>query len=169
MITSCVHYMELYVAVLLAMLGAISKYISDVSVLRRLLFAVVHLPQDLPNLWGVAVEFATKGKESINAINSQQAKMFMENMHSLDGAAFSSDSQLLRNLLEFQVIIELGDHCGIIIPKHRALMLQLSDRLHKCWSRELNWELLPAKLNQVSCLSITEMYVRSYAYVLDLL
>lgn len=50
------------------MLGAISKYISDVSVLRRLLFAVVHLPKDLPNFWGVAVEFATKEKESRNAM-----------------------------------------------------------------------------------------------------
>jgi len=85
------------------MLGAISKYISDVSVLRRLLFAVVHLPKDLPNFWGVAVEFATKGKESRNAINSQQAQMFMENIHSLDNSAFSSERQLLLNLLELQV------------------------------------------------------------------
>jgi hypothetical protein len=45
------------------MLGTVSKYIKDVSVLRRLLFAVVHLPSDLPNLWGVAVEFVTKDQE----------------------------------------------------------------------------------------------------------
>ena len=48
----------------LLMLQAISKYIQDVSILRRLLFAVAHLPSDFPNLWGVAVEFATEGKES---------------------------------------------------------------------------------------------------------
>ena len=99
-------------SVLLAMLGAISKYISDVSVLRRLLFAAVHLPQDLPNIWGVAIEFAVKGKESRNAINSQQAQMFMENIQSLDDAAFSSENQLLLDLLEFQVDIKLhvDDH-----------------------------------------------------------
>ena len=32
------------------MLGAISKYISDVSVLCRLLFAAAYLPSDLPDL-----------------------------------------------------------------------------------------------------------------------
>ena len=45
------------------MLEAVSKYIKNVSVLRRLLFAVVHLPSSTPNFWGVAVEFATKGKD----------------------------------------------------------------------------------------------------------
>lgn len=85
------------------MLEALSKYVSDVSVLRRLLFAVVHLPQDLPNFWGVAVEFATCGKESRNMISSQQAQLFIENMRSLDNTAFSSDNQLLLNMLEFQI------------------------------------------------------------------
>ena len=45
----------------LALLGTISKYVKNVSVARRLLFAVTNLPKDLPNLWGVAVEFATLG------------------------------------------------------------------------------------------------------------
>lgn len=56
------------------MLGTISKYIKDVSVVRRLLFAVMNLPKDLPNLWGVAVEFATQGQESRNALSAEQAK-----------------------------------------------------------------------------------------------
>ena len=96
----------------LAMLGAISKYINDVSVLRRLLFAVIHLPQDLPNLWGVAVEFATNGKESRDAINAQQAQLFMENMRSLDVAAFSTDRHLLQDLVEFQVLTH-GSPCSV--------------------------------------------------------
>lgn len=101
------------------MLGAISKYISDVSVLRRLLFAVVHLPQDLPNYWGVAVEFATKGKESRNAISSQQAQMFMENIQTLDDAAFCSESQLQINLVEFQVHVAMK-------------LVNVSEQTYKC-------------------------------------
>lgn len=96
------------------MLGAISKYINDVSVLRRLLFAVIHLPQDLPNLWGVAVEFATNGKESRDAINAQQAQLFMENMRSLDVTAFSTDRHLLQDLVEFQVLTH-GSPCSVTL------------------------------------------------------
>lgn len=61
------------------MLQVISKYIQDVSILRRLLFAVAHLSSDFPNLWGVAVEFATERKESQDKITVEQAKMLMEN------------------------------------------------------------------------------------------
>lgn len=45
--------------------GTISKYIQDVSVLRRLLFAVVHFPSDFLNLWRVTVEFATKSHKAV--------------------------------------------------------------------------------------------------------
>ena len=38
------------------MLSPISKYVKNVSVLRRLLFTAVNLPSDLPDLWEVAVD-----------------------------------------------------------------------------------------------------------------
>ena len=47
------------------MLGVLAKYIQDVSVIRRLLFAVVFLTPDLPMYWGVVIEFATAGKVSV--------------------------------------------------------------------------------------------------------
>ena len=85
------------------MLGSIAKYVKDVSVVRRLLFATASLPQDLPNMWGIAVEFATRGKESRNAVTPQQAKLLVENLRELDSLAFASDRQLLQELVEFQV------------------------------------------------------------------
>ena len=85
------------------MLGSIAKYVKDVSVVRRLLFASASLPQDLPNMWGIAVEFATRGKESRNAVTPQQAKLLVENLRELDSLAFASDRQLLQELVEFQV------------------------------------------------------------------
>ena len=44
------------------MLASVAKHFSDVSVLRRVLFALVHLPDDLPNRLNIAIEFATDGK-----------------------------------------------------------------------------------------------------------
>lgn len=65
------------------MLGTVSKYIQYVSVLRRLLFAVVYLPSDSPNLWGVAVEFATRDQESRDSITDAQAKVWWKTSKSL--------------------------------------------------------------------------------------
>ena len=42
------------------MLWLLSKYFMQVSVLRRL-FAIIHLPEDVPNRWDLCVQFANNG------------------------------------------------------------------------------------------------------------
>ena len=69
------------------MLEVIATYLKDVSVLRKLLFAATHLPPDLPNLWGIAVEFATAGKVSRNDIDVKTAKSLLENIEVFDREA----------------------------------------------------------------------------------
>ena len=44
------------------MLGVLAKYFQDITVLRRLLLAVVFLSPELPMFWAVVLEFATEGK-----------------------------------------------------------------------------------------------------------
>lgn len=55
-------------------------------------------------------------------------------------------------------------------PKHRAYMLQLRERLHQCWDKELNWDLLPSKLNKVSMhvyiMHVTTLSTREYIVVM---
>ena len=102
------------------MLGLISKYIKDASVLRRLLFAVVNLPQDLPNFWGVVLEYATKGQESRSTVTAQQVQMLIENMQELDSMAFTTDRKLLQDLMELQV------------PKCKALGIVLISGNNQC-------------------------------------
>lgn len=102
------------------MLGLISKYVKEASVLRRLVFAVVHLPQDLPNFWGVVLEYATKGQERRCTITAQQAQMLVENMQELDGMAFSTDKKLLQDLMALQV------------PRCKPLGLVLISANNKC-------------------------------------
>ena len=46
------------------MLAAVSKHIKDASILRRLLVAVSQLPDEIPDLWRLATEFATSHKKS---------------------------------------------------------------------------------------------------------
>jgi hypothetical protein len=81
------------------MLGVLAKYFEDVSVLRRLLFAVVFLSPELPLFWGVVVEFATAGKVSKLSVTPDQVKAIVENIHALNSAAFTSDLSLEREII----------------------------------------------------------------------
>ena len=56
------------------------------------------LPQDLPNLWGIAVEFATQGKGSRNQVTSEQVQVFVDNIQALDATVFQTDNVILQEL-----------------------------------------------------------------------
>ena len=58
---------------------AVSRYIKDVSVLRRMLFASTYLPDDLPNYWQVIVEFGTL-RENTESIKIDEAKVLFQNI-----------------------------------------------------------------------------------------
>ena len=81
------------------MLGVLAKHIQDVSVLRRLLFAVVFLSPDLPMFWGVVLEFATAGKVSKSSITPEQVRVLIENLQSFNAAAFETDDELQKRLI----------------------------------------------------------------------
>ena len=81
------------------MLGVLAKYIQDVSVIRRLLFAVVFLTPDLPMYWGVVIEFATAGKVSRTSVTPDQVKALVENIETLDATAFQTDHALQKEMI----------------------------------------------------------------------
>ena len=66
------------------MLGPLSEIIKDASTLRRMLFAAAYLAPKTPNFWGIVVEFATLGMTNRTSINTEQARILMENLKSLD-------------------------------------------------------------------------------------
>lgn len=80
------------------MLAAISKQVKDVSVLRRLLFALSQLPNDLPDVWKLAVEFATKYKEGC-VMDSERTKLMLKNLEEIDISTYSDDRSLFFELL----------------------------------------------------------------------
>lgn len=84
------------------MFSMLAPYLKDVSVLRRLLFAVTHLPQEIPNHIGIAIEFATSGKVERNRITEDLARSIIDNIDTFDSTAFVNDEQLLKELLGFR-------------------------------------------------------------------
>ena len=80
------------------MLAAISKQVKDVSVLRRLLFALSQLPNDLPDVWKLVVEFATKNKEG-NVIDPESTRLMLKNLEEIDTCAYSDNKSLFLSCL----------------------------------------------------------------------
>ena len=66
-----------------------------------MLFAATHLPPDLPNRWGIAVEFATTGKVKRNDIDAKTAKSLIDNIEAFDREALKKDDRLLKELVEW--------------------------------------------------------------------
>ena len=85
------------------MLGVLANYMNDVSVLRRLLFAVVFLSPELPALWAVVIEFATEGKVSRCSVTTEQIQAITENIQALNASAFHLDSRLQHELISLEL------------------------------------------------------------------
>ena len=106
------------------MLGVLSKYIKDVSVLRKLLFAVTFLPDDLPNRWDIAVQFAYSS-HGVPSISADIAKMLSENIQSLDAQAFVCDEDLHKELQK----IPRDKPLGVVLLSSRDTCVMCHSRL----------------------------------------
>ena len=78
------------------MLGVLAKYFSSVTQVRKLLFALVHLPEDLPDRWEIALEFA-----GAKCVTPQQV---CENLQDIDCEAFATDRLLTSAILQYPKI-----------------------------------------------------------------
>ncbi len=88
------------------MLSVAARYFSEVSEIRRLLFALVHLPEDAPQRWKIALDFATSGKNSI--VTTEQVKVLSENLQELEKNAFHTDNDLTKEILHYPSNKPLG-------------------------------------------------------------
>ncbi len=69
--------------------------LQDAAVLRRLVFAAVHLPRDLPHYWSVVTQFASQGNQSGQRLEPESVKIAVENLKILSEKAFATDKQLI--------------------------------------------------------------------------
>lgn len=81
-----------------SVIAQFSEVVKDVSVLRRMLFAVATIPNDHPKVWEVVVQFGVGQTGERNKITPEQAKLLFENVWELNQEAFKSDNSLMVEL-----------------------------------------------------------------------
>ena len=78
------------------MFEEVGSVVPDVSILRRLLFASVHIPKEMPHYWEEVTAFAFGSADK--APKPTEVKVLMENIELLDQKAFNTDAELYSDL-----------------------------------------------------------------------
>lgn len=87
---------------------------ANIEKLRRMLFAVNHLPQEMPNYWQTIKEFS-QAELSVSELQTA-----IQNLEYLNKAAFATDQQLLSDICKDSVgVVLLSDRlkCGVCEAK----------------------------------------------------
>jgi len=84
----------------------------DVAVLRRILFASVHLPRDLPHYWSTIAQFASLTGKSLQP---ESVKIAVENLQSVNEKAFATDKQLVKEIHSLCTTPSCAQPLGIIL------------------------------------------------------
>ena len=74
----------------------IPSEITDLGMLRRILFASVYLPKDLPEYWTVIAAFANA--ETTAKISPDIVKRMVENRQLLSPTAFNTDKEMMQEI-----------------------------------------------------------------------
>ena len=105
----------------LVSMDLIPSEIKDLGVIRRAVFASMYLPQECPNYWSLVSEFATLNSSQIKDIDYITMKAIIENLQLLNARAFSSDSELTKEIHGLKihdqplgiVLVSSNDKCGM--------------------------------------------------------
>ena len=84
--------------------------LQDAAVLRRIIFAATYLPTDVPHYWSIVGQFLGA------KVDPEVLRVAVENLHTLNEAAFASDEQLTKELqgLSPSADLRIGTPIGLV-------------------------------------------------------
>lgn len=104
----------------LVMWQELERSVPDVSILRRILFAVANLPKETPNYWQIVRDFSFGSISS----DTENVRLLVENLRYIDSKAFTTDKSLLHELYDQPCTQQLDKPLGIVlISKNEACLM----------------------------------------------
>lgn len=108
------------------MFEEIASSVPDVTVLRRLLFAAVHIPKSAPRYSELVTAFAYEACEE--KPSPDQTRVLLENLEFLSEKAFDTDSMLLTQLVGQNGV--QGHPLGIVLISDNSVCKSCGGKLH---------------------------------------
>lgn len=88
--------------------------VQDPTILRRIIFAAVYLPKELPHYWSVVTEFANQAKKSGKSLHPEAVRMALDNLQLINEQVFANDKQLTEEMHAFS-ILSCSNPVGIVL------------------------------------------------------
>ena len=60
--------------------------VPDVSILRRILFSVAHLPRNTPHFWKLVSDFSFRDLPANACTDTENIRVLVENLHFIDSS-----------------------------------------------------------------------------------
>ena len=132
-----------------SLLREASRYISDTSVLRWLLFAAATLPEDTPNFWEIVTKFAVAKGTSGPSLQPDQAKLVIDNIIFTDQHVLTNDDLLQKEL----AYMPYGkrEHVGVVLISKKQNCAECGRKLLLRADRPSNVTLYRFLWNTSSC------------------
>ena len=102
----------------------------DIGILRRLVFAVVFLPKDLPHYWPIVTQFLSNESEKAKLLSPESVRVAVENLEVLNSAAFVTDQELVNEMHTFSQPKPGSFPLGIILISSHKLCSLCGGKLH---------------------------------------
>lgn len=96
------------------MFGVLVQKVKDISVVRRLTFASTFFSPHMPNYWQAVADFSVMHKPSRNEITPEQAKVLVENLEIMDAEVFSTEHDLVREIVTTP-LLNKGIPLGVVL------------------------------------------------------
>jgi hypothetical protein len=90
----------------------------DMGVLRRIIFATVHLPKSYSNYWPAITRFANLGNHDIGI---DTVKIAVENLQMINKTAFTRDSTLCKELQSMYMCESDSHPLGVILVSEKTV------------------------------------------------
>ena len=123
------------------MFSVLANFGFKLSSIRRLGFAAIHLPQELPRFWEQVTSFANdafcSGSSTTERVTTKDAQLWVENLMEMDSELFRTDASLFEELCTWStkdnnplgcVLISKNCHCKVCGDK---LLLKARESVRK--------------------------------------
>lgn len=110
-----------------SLLGEVPRVISDVSVLRCLLFAATIMPHGTPDYCSIIAKFVINKPSVVDVSLPEQTRLIVENIAYFDKEALSTDDELFRELA--MMPFKGRESVGVVLISKKAILCEVWRKL----------------------------------------